>query len=70
MIKTVAVRTISDEVSNEVATAILTKQREFKRDPIELLSIVVRVHDTLQELSVRARDGRRERIDRLFGPAK
>ena len=57
--------TISDEVSNEVATAILTKQKELNRDPKELLDIVLTVHDTLRHLSARARDERSKRIARI-----
>ena len=45
------VTTISDEISNEVAASILTRQRELKRDPKELLDIVLTVHDTLRHLS-------------------
>ena len=61
------VTTISDEISNEVAAAILTRQRELKRDPKELLDIVLTVHDTLRHLSEKARDARSQRIDRSFG---
>ena len=50
--------TISDELSGEVAAAILTKQRELGRDPRELLAIVITVHNTLRELSVNARERR------------
>ena len=50
--------TISDELSGEVAAAILTKQRELGRDPRELLAIVMTVHNTLRELSVNARERR------------
>ena len=55
--------TISDEISSEVATAILTKQMELKRDPRELLEIVLAVHDTLRHLSARVRDERYKRIN-------
>jgi len=53
--------TISDELSGEVAAAILTRAQETGRDPHELLEIVRTVHETLQELSVRARDSRLQR---------
>jgi len=54
--------TISDELSSEVATAILTRQKEFNRDPRELLDIVLTVHSTLRELSAKARESRVEKI--------
>lgn len=57
--------TISDEISNEVATAILTKQKELNRDPLELLNIVLTVHDTLRQLSAKVSDERNKRIDRI-----
>lgn len=66
MTKTASVLTISDEISNEVAAAILTKQQELNRDPKELLNIVLSVHDTLRQLSVKARDERLEKINRVF----
>jgi len=62
MAKDIAAITISDELSGEVATAILTKQKQMNRDPHELLAIVRMVHVTLQDLSIRARDRRLERI--------
>jgi len=75
MTNTVSAVTISDEISNEVATAILTKQKELNRDPQELLNIVLIVHDTLRQLSAtiaftysvfhKAREKRSERIDRI-----
>ena len=65
MTNTVSAVTISDEISNEVATAILTKQKELNRDPQELLNIVLIVHDTLRQLSSTAREKRSERIDRI-----
>ena len=65
MINTVSVMTISDEISSEVATAILTKQKELNRDPKELLKIVLAVHDALRQLSVQATEKRNERIDRV-----
>lgn len=46
--------TLSDEVSSEVATEILTKQQEHNLDPQELLRVVQTVHATLRELSERA----------------
>jgi hypothetical protein len=54
--------TISDELSSEVATAILTRQKEFNRNPRELLDIVLSVHSTLRELSAKARESRVEKI--------
>lgn len=65
MTNTVSVVTISDEISSEVATAILTKQKELNRDPKELLNIVLIVHDTLRQLSAQAREKRSQRIDRV-----
>jgi len=58
---TVTDEAISDEVSCEVAAEILTKQIE-RRDPQELLSIVLAVHTTLRELSEKARERRYRRI--------
>ena len=58
MSRTASVITISDELSSEVAAAILTKQKELTRDPRELLEIVLRVHGTLRELSAKARQSR------------
>ena len=57
--------TISDELSSEVAAAILTKQNELNRDPRELLDIVMTVHHTLRELSVKARENRYEKNNRF-----
>jgi hypothetical protein len=65
MTNTVSAMTISDEISSEVATAILTKQKELNRDPKELLKIVLTVHDTLRQLSAQASQKRRLRIDRV-----
>jgi len=61
MTKTASV-TISDEISSEVATAILTKQRELNRTPRELLDIVIKVHETLRELSDKARERRSKKL--------
>jgi hypothetical protein len=61
MSHTTSVVTISDELSGEVAAAILTRQSELKRDPRELLDIVMTVYDTLQELSAKARERRGKR---------
>ena len=58
--------TISDEISNEVATAILTKHKELNRDPKELLDIVLTAHDTLRQLAANARYRRSKKIDRVF----
>ena len=58
MNQTLSLTTISDEISSEVAAAILTKQKELNRDPKELLDIVLTVHDTLRHLSAKARDER------------
>jgi hypothetical protein len=52
---------ISDEISTEVATEMLTKQEKLNRDPQELLNIVLVVHATLRELSERARESRSAR---------
>ena len=43
---------LSDELSGDVAVAILTRLQELNRDPHELLEIVRAVHVTLQELSL------------------
>ena len=64
MTKTASV-TISDEISSEVATAILTKQRELNRTPQELLDIVIEVHETLRELSDKARERRSKKLYRI-----
>ena len=66
MTNAVSVVTISDEISSEVATAILTKQNELNRDPKELLNIVLIVHDTHRQLSAQAREKRSQRIDRFY----
>ena len=65
MTNTVSAMSISDEISSEVATAILTKQKELNRDPKELLKIVLTVHDTLRQLSAQASKKRRLRMDRV-----
>ena len=65
MTNSVSAVTISDEISSEVATAILTKQKELNVDPTELLKIVLRVHDTLRQLSAQAHEKRSARIDRM-----
>jgi len=59
--KAISDEAISDEVSCEVAAEILTKQIE-RRDPQELLNIVLAVHTTLSELSEKARESRYRRI--------
>jgi len=64
MTKTVSLMTLSDELSSEVATAILTKQEQLGRDPRELLNIVLRVHGTLRELSVKSSQDRYEKLSR------
>jgi hypothetical protein len=61
MTQNATVITISDELSSEVATAILTRQKELNRDPRELLDIVLMVHSTLRELSAKARESRVEK---------
>ena len=58
MTQSTLVTTISDELSSEVATAILTRQTELGRDPLELLDIVMTVHNTLRELSASAGESR------------
>jgi hypothetical protein len=65
MTKTASVTTISDEISNEVAAAILTKQNELNRDPKELLSIVLTVHNTLRQMSAKARAGSIDESNRV-----
>jgi len=65
MNKSVSAKTLADELSSDVATAILTRQGDPGRDPLELLEIVRTVHLTLQELSSRTRDRRLARLDRL-----
>jgi hypothetical protein len=69
MSQTTSVTTISNELSSEVATAILTRQKELNRDPRELLDIVMTVHDTLRELSAKARASHIEKNDRFSGRA-
>ena len=44
-------RSLSDELSGDVAVAILTRLQELNREPRELLEIVRTVHITLQDLS-------------------
>ena len=66
MSQTTSAITISDELSSEVAAAILTRQKELNRDPRELLRIVMTVHDTLRELSAKARARRSKKTDRFF----
>jgi hypothetical protein len=61
--------TISDELSSDVATAILTRQKELNRDPRELLDIVLTVHSTLRELSAKARESRIEKTIASFARA-
>ena len=65
MTQAASVITMSDELSGEVATAILTRQKELNRDPRELLDIVLMVHNTLRELSTQARERRYENKDRF-----
>ena len=48
----------SDELSSEIATAILTRQKELNRDPQELLQIVLTVHNTLRDLSAKPHQSR------------
>jgi hypothetical protein len=54
MSKSMAAFTISDDISTDVAQAILTKQEEWGRDPNALLNVVRMVHDTLRDLSLRS----------------
>ena len=63
--QTTSVITISNELSSDVAASILTRQNELNRDPRELLDIVMTVHDTLRELSAKARESRRTGSDRF-----
>ena len=65
MSQTASVNTISNELSSEVASAILTKQNELNRDPRELLNIVMTVHHTLRELSAKARESNSKRDARF-----
>lgn len=46
-----SIRAVSSELSSDVAAAILTRQSQLNRDPVELMNIVLAVHNTLQELS-------------------
>jgi hypothetical protein len=46
--------TIADDLSTDVAQAILTKQQEWGGDPRALLDVVRVVHDTLRDLSLKA----------------
>ena len=64
MTQTASVTAISDELSGDIATAILTRQRELDRDPRELLDLVITVHNTLQELSATARESHFKKIER------
>lgn len=57
--------TISDELSGDIATAILTRQKELNRDPRELLAIVMSVHNTLREMSAKARENRYKKKHRF-----
>ena len=66
MSQSASVVTISDELSSDVAAAILTRQNELNRDPRELLTIVMTVHHTLRELSAKARARRSSRNDPFF----
>ena len=65
MSQTTSVITICDELSSEVATAILTRQNELNRNPRELLDIVLTVHDTLRDLSAKAGESRYDKNDRF-----
>ena len=65
MTNTTEVVTVSDEISGEVASELLTKQRQLNRDPQELLKIVLVVHNTLRELSERVRVSRDQKLNRL-----
>lgn len=69
MSQTTSVITISDELSSEVATAILTRQNQIHRNPRELLDIVMTVHHTLRELSAKARASRITEHDRFLSQA-
>lgn len=65
MTQATSVIATSDELSSEVATAILTKQYELNRDPRELLDIVMTVHNTLRELSENAIERRYRKVKRF-----
>jgi hypothetical protein len=69
MSQTASVITISNELSGEVATAILTRQNELNRDPRELLRIVLTVHDTLRELSAKASESLSKKDNRYCSRA-
>jgi hypothetical protein len=58
-------KTLSDELSGEIAVAILTKAKELDRDPRELLEIVRTVHDALQDLSIAESRSARSKRTRL-----
>jgi hypothetical protein len=54
MSKAMSALTIADDLSTDVAQAILTKQQEWGGDPRALLDVVRVVHDTLRDLSLKA----------------
>lgn len=68
MAKNTSALMISDELSGDVAAEILTRQKEMGREPRVLLDIVRTVHDTLQQLSLRARDSRLQKYSALEDP--
>jgi hypothetical protein len=53
---------IENELSSEIATALLTGKTKTKRELHELKEIVIKVHSTLRQLEAAAR--RRRLIDR------
>ncbi len=55
MSKSMSAVTISDDVSSDVAQAILTRQKDWGGDPRALLNLVRVVHDTLRDLSLRSK---------------
>ena len=58
-------KTLSDELSGDIAVAILTRAKELARDPRELLEIVRTVHGTLQDLSLEAAESARVKREKL-----
>ena len=50
--------TISNELSSDIATAILAAENKAPRELKELMEIVLKVHSVLQEMTVEARAAR------------
>jgi predicted transcriptional regulator len=49
---------ISNELSSEIATAILTAKSKYQVDLNDLKEIVVQVHSTLQQMTAKAKAAR------------